>query len=1060
MMNYSPLTITDGVVCRLAEPLGIDRVPCFGWRCEGDGFNRAMTAWQIIVASTPALASMRTGDLWDSGKRAGRLSCDVEYAGVPLSSKSAYTWCVRVWDEADHPSEWSELFTFETGILPGDAWQARWIGAKTRSNPERFALDGADWIWHTNGAARDKVAAGKLYFRKTFEVDSQRKLTSARFGFTADKQARLYCNGQLVGVSDAWQNGSLVSLLSLLHPGENLLAVEGNNLFEGYAGFAGKLVLTYEDASTQILVSDQSWKTSPQAGDGWTLSGYDDSDWCNPDQALPFGSSPWDEAEIHTPSIEPAPAPVLRQEFTLRGNISKARAYVCGLGLFDLSVNGRQPDDTVLNPAHTQYDKTVFYRVFNVTSLLQEGNNALAMELGNSFYNETISVWNWPNAAWRDYPKCLLELTVWYEDGTNETIVTDKTWRLLADGPTQFDSIYYGETVDARKKPVGCALPGFDDTGWAPAIEVPAPSGRLTFQCMEPMRRMECFSPVVRRLGDDAWVLEAPVMMTGWAALRFHAPAGTEITVSYGERLLEDGSVEILGERQSDWYTRAIQQDRYICRGGGEWFEPRFSYKGFRYLQINGYAGPFSPNDVKLFLIHNDVDRCGRFDSSVEQFNRLHDIMVRTMRNNFQGKPTDTPVWEKNGWTGDANVACESMCCNFDVSLFLSKFLDDLADAQDASGSVPQIAPTANWAMENTPVWNSIFILATEKLLDQYGARRLVDQHYEAMKRLMSLTLTQIEFSGWVWNDFQLADWVSPSGGSNPMIASEASASEGSGICATGFVVRSLEAMLRFATDRGDEESSIVYSDALTRIRAAFQEHFYDPSAGYYRTSFWQQLGKRTPFRQTSQLVALAFGLVPAELAGQIASRLVQDIEHKDHHLDTGMVGTKLLLPVLCDYGYEDVALRLLMQNTYPSWGYWLACGSTSTWEVYERVTRSEDHYFLGTYDEWFFRYLCGLHSIREGGGKLVIRPRPLAGQWARACVKTACGPVSSGWNIQNGRIRYEMSLPVGAQATVVLAALAPPKTLVGPTASFLPGESGMQAQLGSGRYVFEAEWT
>ncbi len=1057
-MKASPLTITGGTVCRLSHPLGIDRTPSFGWRCEGEGNNRAMTAWQIVVASSAHQASAHTGDLWDSGKRAGGLPCDIGYEGSPLCSKTVYFWRVRVWDERDIPSEWSEIYTFETGILPHDAWQARWIGSNVRSTPQLFPLDGAQWIWNTANAPRDAIAAGKLYFRKTVRVDASRRLKKAQFGFTADKQARLYCNGALAGTCSAWQSGCLVSLLDYLQPGDNLLAVEGNNLFEGYAGFAGKLVLEYEDGQTQVLLTDPSWKTSPQAGDGWMLPGYDDASWGRPDQALPFGCSPWEEAAVHTAPVEPAPAPVFRREFTLNGDIARARVYVCGLGLFTLSVNGRQPDDTVLNPAHTQYDKRVFYRVFDVTGLLRQGANALSVELGNSFFNETIAVWNWPNAAWRDYPKCLMEVTVWYRDGRSETVGTDAAWKLLRDGPTRFDSIYYGETVDARKLPVGCDLPGFDDTGWEPALEVPAPAGRLAFQCMEPMRRIERFSGRIRQIGESSWVVEAPVMMTGWAALRFDAPAGTEITICYGERLLEDGSVEALGVRQSDWYARDIQRDRYFCRGGGEWFEPHFSYKGFRYLQIDGYAGPLSDSDVKLYLIHNDIDRCGGFESSIEQFNRLHDIMVRTMRNNFQSKPTDTPVWEKNGWTGDANVACESMCCNFDVSLFLSKFLDDLTDAQDSSGTVPQIAPTANWAMDNTPVWNSILILAAEKLLDQYGTHRLVQRHYAAMQRLMALTLSQIEENGWTWYDHQLADWVSPAGGSDPMIASEASSSEGSGICATGFVVRSLEAMLRFAKARGDDAAASLYAGSLDQIRAAFQQKYYDPEAGCYRTGFWQPLGQRTPFRQTSQLVPLAFGLAPAELAGQVASRLAEDIVEKGCHLDTGMVGTKLILPVLCDYGYEDLALRLLMQDTYPSWGYWLACGSTSTWEVYERVTRSEDHYFLGTYDEWFFRYLCGLRSVQQGGRELTIRPLPIAGQWARARVKTAVGLVSSGWDARDGRIRFELAIPIGARARVILPVCAPPEMLDGPCVPFHPCEGGWQAELGSGRYVLEAD--
>ena len=1052
---HTPLRLTRCTVCRQQNPMGVDVSPRFGWECEGDGFSRSMSGWQIVVSSTAGLAEARRGDVWDSGRREGESACELPYEGRPLESKTIYYWSARVWDETGLVSDWSETSSFETGILPDDAWQGSWIGARTRSIEQAVSLAGAKWIWDTHRAAADSIPQGKQAFRRTVQVREDAALTGALFAFSVDKQGECYCNGEPIGPSGPWQSGAAYSLLPYLHPGDNLIAVEGNNLFEGYAGFAGKLLLTYDDGQQDVVVTDRDWKTSDTPGQGWILPGYDDAGWNSPDQALEHGCEPWGAVEVNASPMEPSPAPLLRREFTLQGRVQKARAYVCGLGLFDLWINGGRPDDTVLNPAHTQYDRRVFYRVFDITALLREGANAAALELGNSFFNETIWVWNWPNAAWRDYPKCRVELTVWYEDGRCETIASDRSWKVTLDGPTRFDSVYYGETVDARKISDGFALPGFDDAAWSSALAVPAPAGRLVHQCMEPMRRTRCYEPEIHRAGEGSVVLEAPEMLTGWAALRFDAPEGTEITISYGERLNPDGTLEVLGQAQSDWYTRDIQQDRYVCRGGGEWFEPKFSYKGFRYIQIDGYPGELTAADAKLYRIHNDVEQRGWFDSSQDRFCRLHDIMVRTIVNNLQGKPTDTPVWEKNGWTGDANVACESMCCNFDLSLFLPKFLHDLGDAQDETGSVPQIAPTANWAMENTPVWNSIFILATKKLRDQFGLRGLMEEQYEGMRRLMELTLVQLDQNGGVWGDLQLADWVSPAGGSDPWIRSEASSSEGSGICATGYVFLSLRAMADLAGELGRAGDAERYRQAADRVKKAFHKAFYREDEGVYQTGHWQPLGERTRFRQTSQLVPLAFGLAEGDCARSAAEALARDIRDKGNHLDTGMVGTKLLLPVLCDWGYEELALRLLRQETYPSWGYWLACGSTTTWEIYERVTRSEDHYFLGTYDEWFFRYLCGIRSIREGGSRLEIRPLPLAGEWANAGVPTGCGIVESGWQREENQIRFTFFFPVGAKAKVVLPVDLPVTVECGEDVVFTPCDGGVTAELGSGRYSF-----
>ena len=298
--------------------------------------------------------------------------------------------------------------------------------------------------------AADSIPQGKPAFRRTVQVREDAALTGALFAFSVDKQGECYCNGEPIGPSGPWQSGAAYSLLPYLHPGDNLIAVEGNNLFEGYAGFAGKLLLTYDDGQQDVVVTDRDWKTSDTPGQGWILPGYDDAGWNSPDQALEHGCEPWGAVEVNASPMEPSPAPLLRREFTLQGRVQKARAYVCGLGLFDLWINGGRPDDTVLNPAHTQYDRRVFYRVFDITALLREGANAAALELGNSFFNETIWVWNWPNAAWRDYPKCRVELTVWYEDGRCETIASDRSWKVTLGWLPLCHSVYYGETVDAR----------------------------------------------------------------------------------------------------------------------------------------------------------------------------------------------------------------------------------------------------------------------------------------------------------------------------------------------------------------------------------------------------------------------------------------------------------------------------------------------------------------------------------------------------------------------------------------------------------------------------------
>lgn len=713
-------------------------------------------------------------------------------------------------------------------------------------------------------------------------------------------------------------------------------------------------------------------------------------------------------------------APIFRRDFDVTKDITEARIAICGLGLFELRINGALPDDSLLNPAHTQYSQTVLYRVFDVTGLIRPGSNRITAELGNGFYNENGGVWNWQNAAWRASPKLLLNLNLRYADGSSETVATDGRWEVTTDGPTRENGIYQGESFDARRS-------DSEKYRWYSARPADPPAGELKEQVMPPIRRIAEIRPDgVQRIADGVYLISLPEMVTGWAKIRLSAPCGTEIVITYGEQLQEDGRLQKIGRGEgrdgSWWPDYYLQQDRFISGGCETEFEPKFSYKGFQYIQVENYPGVLTADDVTAYRVANDVDVISEFRCSDEQINALHSLMRRTMLNNFQGKPTDTPVWEKNGWLGDLSCALTTMLYNFDMGEYLSAFLHTMADCQHEYGTVPIMVPTAGWGTGNSPVWNTVFVFGAQALCDHYGMTETVRRLYPDLREMARRDIAEIRGKGWIWDSDGLADWLSPSGGQEEMIVPDPS--EGAEICGTAFIYAMLKSMTRLAEAFGRTDDAEEYRAATEEICRAFNETFFRPDQGIYETACWKDNAKRTKYRQTSNLLPLAFGLVPEEQIGRVAANLAEDVIARGYHLDTGCIGTRFILPVLCDHHYEDIAYRLLTQTTYPSWGFWLTHQATTAWEAWETTTRSKDHYFLGTYDEFLYTHLAGIREIRDAYRRFTVAPAVDCGlTFVKAAIRTPLGTVACAWErMESGAVRLEVEIPQGAEAKIRLA--------------------------------------
>ncbi len=728
-----------------------------------------------------------------------------------------------------------------------------------------------------------------------------------------------------------------------------------------------------------------------------------------------FNNSVWIGADM---SVNERYAPIFKKEIVIKEHVKNASVSICGLGLFELRINGILPDDTLLNPAHTQYSSSVLYRTFDITKFIACGINTVTVELGNGFFNENSGVWNWQKASWRSAPKFIAEIEINYFDGSSEKIATDTTWLITKDGPTVENSIYQGEVFDSRRTE--------DTFVWKNAVSVNPPSGKLKKQEMPPIRRIAYMVPEKISSVGSSYIIVSPEMTTGWISLRLNVPEAACVTITYGEQLTDGGYVQKIGKhegRDGDWWPDCyLQQDIFIGNGKTVVFEPKFSYKGFKYVQIDNYCGELCEDNITIYRIANDVPMRSEFKCSDELINKLHYLMVRTLRNNFQGKPTDTPVWEKNGWLGDASCALETMMYNFDMSSYLESFINTMADCFFEYGDVPVMVPTADWSTANSPVWNTVFVFGVKALCDYCGNIEYAKKIYPVLKVFAEKDIEEIRQKDWVWHSSELADWVSPMGNENSMI--NPGSSEGAEICATAYIYKMLRCMEQLARLTSNDDDISNYSSAADCIYHAFNNKFFNEEKGIYETSVWTQKGERNrEYRQTSNLLPLAFGMVPEDNRKTVTDNLIKNIISRNYRLDTGCIGTKYILPVLIDSGYTYIAEKILTNTSYPSWGYWIKNGSDTAWECWENTTRSKNHYFLGTYDEALFSHIAGVRDVKNGFKTFTVKPNlDSTIKNLEVAIDSPCGKIISSWKTdEKGKKTVYIKVPKDCVAKIII---------------------------------------
>lgn len=743
------------------------------------------------------------------------------------------------------------------------------------------------------------------------------------------------------------------------------------------------------------------------------------------------------------------PAPLFRKEFTVRGRVRRARAYVCGLGYHELRLNGEKVGDHWLDPGYTRYDRRALYVTHDVTKQLKQGRNALGAMLGTGWFNvHTVATWYFDKAPWRQAPKLLLDLRIEYVDGRTETVATDETWK-TADGPVTFDSIYAGESYDARKELPGWDRAGFNDSGWSAARLVKAPGGVISSQTMPPIRIVDTLTPVrMTEPKPGVYVFDMGQNLSGHALLTVSGPAGSEVRLKYGERLHKDGTLdqyEILVHQhpfqrpappKEGPYPR-FQEDRYTLKGEGtEKWEARFTYHGFQYVEVTGFPGRPSLESVKARVTHTDVEPAGTFECSHPLLNKIQKATRWAYLSNLASIPTDCPHREKNGWTGDAHLAANQAMFNFFPPAVYDKWIQDISDEMRPTGEVPGIVPSSGWGYEwgNGPAWDSAFVLIPWYQYEQYGDTRILAKNYDKMRRYVDY-LTSRAKDGIV--SIGLGDWVPP-GKTAP-----------TEVTSTGYYYADADIVARAAELLGKRDDARKYRALAESIKAAFNRKFLNPETGIYSNG-----------TQTALATPLNWGLAPASVRDRVLANLVAEVEKKNGHLDTGILGTKYLLNVLLDGGRADVAYRIATQTTYPSWGKWFEDGATTLWEQWDGGA-SRNHIMFGDISAWFYQALAGIRSAEPGFRRIIIRPQVVGDLTAaRATYDSIRGRIVSDWKVENGRFKLDVTIPPNATAAVYLPTGDPGAATEGgrPVAGREDiKRSGAALEIGSGTYRFEA---
>jgi len=770
-----------------------------------------------------------------------------------------------------------------------------------------------------------------------------------------------------------------------------------------------------ERTSDVNLVSYDGKALKPFTRYYWTIQGKDAAGRLYPNAPVAsfetgLMGSKWKGAWISDGhGIDHRPAPYFRKTFQAGKPIKQARAYIAVAGLYELFLNGERVGNHRLDPMYTRFDRRTLYVTHDVTALIKQGVNAVGVVLGNGWYNhQAMAVWNFDRAPWRNRPAFCLDLRITYEDGTTETIVSERDWK-TSSGAIVSNNIYTAEHYDGRLEQAGWNMVDFDDSKWQGVSYRSAPSRQVVAQTLHPIRNVEKIRPkAVTRFDDTTYLFDLGRNIAGVSRLTVSGTAGTVLRLKHGERLSKDGRVDL---SNIDVYYRPVdntdpfQTDIVTLKGEGpETFMPSFNYKGFRYVEVTS-SQPIQLDTTNLvgYFMHSDVPAVGQIRSSNPLIDRIAWATNNAYLSNLFGYPTDCPQREKNGWTGDGHFAIETALYNFDGITVYEKWMADHRDEQQPNGVLPDIIPTGGWGYgtANGTDWTSTIAIIPWNLYLFYGDTKPLSENYEAIKRYVDY-VTQISPNG--LTTWGRGDWVP--------VKSQSS------LELTSSIYYYVDAVIlsKAAGLLGKKDDHEQYKRLADFIKQAINDKYLNQETGIYASG-----------TQTELSMPLMWHVVPEALVAQVAQRLAERVEADGNHIDVGVLGAKAVLNALSENGYADLAYTLASRDTYPSWGAWVAAGATTlleNWDLNATRDISDNHMMFGEIGAWFFKGLGGIKPDENQPGfkHVCIEPHFVKGlDHFEATFEGPYGAITSRWKKKGKGVDVEIILPANSTATLVL---------------------------------------
>jgi len=1042
----APVQVEQLTCEHLQNPLGIGFAqPRLSWKLQSSRIGEIQTAYQIQAASS--LAQLKSGkpDLWDSGKVVSDQSILVQWGGAPLASRSQVAWQVRVWGKDGKPSAWSDAASFELGLLwPDTEWKAKWITADLpRYDIEEPILTNASWISPGSGTGQP------AFVRSVIELPTNAVIRSAVVDAAADGYITIYVNGQPTRQGTTSRTAPLrAEVATQLSPGRNIIAINsaairaaarrGTNAPNRNAITAHGLI-ELQNGQRIEFNTDGAWKASLDTTNDWFAPAFDDSTWPAATVLGPYAEQPSKYADNTI-----GPGRYLRTAFVVKKPIAKARLYATALGVYEATINGQRVDDSVLNPGWTDYHKRVMVQTMDVTALLIPGQNALGVILSDGWYAGRLG---WMGLAqYGTRPVFAGQLEITYTDGSVDTIATDETWKTGA-GEIIGSDQQWGEIIDATKAAKGWDKPSFNDSEWTNAV-VEQHSIELDPQVGPPVSPLMELKPHKITKHGDSWIVDFGQNMVGHVRLTARGPVGTAITVNHAEMLNADGSLYTANLRV------ARSMDTFVLGGTGrEIFEPHFTFHGFRYVEITGYPGKLSANDVRGVVIGSDTPQTGSFESSNPDLNRLYENIVWGQRGNFLSVPTDCPQRdERMGWMGDAQVFAPTAALNADVAAFFRQWMLSVNDGQGTDGDFSDVSPRVARPMPGMPVWGDAGVIIPWTMYNAYGDIDFLVQNYPAMKR---------------WVDYcnrHTFNWTL-SGGVGDHLAPQRTPTE---VVDTAYFANSAQILASAASVLGKWELAHKNESAASQYSREAEQYsaLHESVAGAFNEQFVSSNGIVKGDTQTAYLVALHFDLLPRGVNWDAMKRLTDNVS-TNGHLTTGFVGVGLICPTLTEIEHSDLAWRLLLTNTYPSWLFSVKNGATTIWERWDGWTpeqgfqdpsmNSFNHYSLGSVGAWLYSGAAGIQidESQPGYKHFFLKPQLTSRvTYVKASLDSPYGIISSHWHVKGKQMLYDITIPPNTSAELTLPVPAVNVLQSGKPLADLSGVT-TRLSLGAGNYQF-----